>query len=120
MSGDEHSISSSGASLVAQLIENPPAVQETWVRSLGWKDPPPCPGEGNGYPLQYSGLENSMDCIVHGVSKSQTQLSNFHFTSSSGEETEMQRDRAVSLRSHSLQVYRAGIQTRQSETCVLA
>ena len=31
-------------------------------------------GEGNGYPLQYSGLENSMDCIVHGISKSQTQL----------------------------------------------
>ena len=30
------------------------------------------PGEGNGYPLQYSGLENSMDCIVHGVTKSQT------------------------------------------------
>ena len=28
------------------------------------------PGEGNGYPLQYSGLENSMDCIVHGVAKS--------------------------------------------------
>ena len=27
------------------------------------------PGEGKGYPLQYSGLENSMDCIVHGVSK---------------------------------------------------
>ena len=27
------------------------------------------PGEGNGYPLQYSGLENSMDCIVHGVTK---------------------------------------------------
>jgi len=25
------------------------------------------PGEGKGYPLQYSGLENSMDCIVHGV-----------------------------------------------------
>ena len=37
------------------------------------------PGEGNGYPLQYSGLENSMDCIAHGVSKSWTQLSNFHF-----------------------------------------
>ena len=34
------------------------------------------PGEGKGYPLQYSGLENSMDCIVHGVPKSQTQLSN--------------------------------------------
>ena len=41
------------------------------------------PGEEKGYPLQYSGLENSMDCIVHGVAKSQTQLSNLslHFTS---------------------------------------
>ena len=37
------------------------------------------PGEGKGYPFQYSGLENSMDCIVHGVTKSRTQLSNFHF-----------------------------------------
>ena len=36
------------------------------------------PGEGNGYPLQYSGLENSMDYTVHGVTKSWTQLSNFH------------------------------------------
>ena len=36
------------------------------------------PGEGKGL-LQYSGLENSMDCIVLGVAKSQTQLSNFHF-----------------------------------------
>ena len=39
------------------------------------------PGKGNGYPLQYSGLENSMDCIVHGVAKSWTRLSDFHFTS---------------------------------------
>ena len=39
------------------------------------------PGEGKGYPLQYSGLENSMDCIVHGVTESRTRLSNFHFTS---------------------------------------
>ena len=38
-------------------------------------------GEGNGYPLQYSGLRNSTDCIVHGVSKSRTWLSDFHFTS---------------------------------------
>ena len=38
-----------------------------------------CPGEGKGYPLQYSGLENSMDYTVHGVAKSQTRLSNFHF-----------------------------------------
>ena len=37
------------------------------------------PGEGKGYPLQYSGLENSMDCIVHGVAKSWIRLSNFHF-----------------------------------------
>ena len=37
------------------------------------------PGEGNGYPPQYSGLENSMDYMVHGVTKSWTQLCNFHF-----------------------------------------
>jgi len=37
------------------------------------------PGEGKGYPLQYSGLENSMDCTVHGVAKNWTQLSKFHF-----------------------------------------
>ena len=35
------------------------------------------PGEGNGYPFQYSGLENSMDYTVLGVTKSQTRLSNF-------------------------------------------
>ena len=38
------------------------------------------PGEGKGYPLQCSGLENSMDCVVYGVAKSRTQLSDFHFT----------------------------------------
>ena len=43
------------ASLVAQLVKNPPAIWETWVQSLGWEDPP---GEGTGCPLQYSGLEN--------------------------------------------------------------
>ena len=36
------------------------------------------PGEGKGYPLQYSGLENSMDYIVHGVTKCRTRLSDFH------------------------------------------
>ena len=36
-------------------------------------------GEEKGYPLQYSGLENSMDCTVHGVAKSLTGLSNFEF-----------------------------------------
>ena len=105
------------ASLVAQLIKNLPAMQETPVRFLGQEDPlrrdrlptqvflgfpggsadkeSTCnagdlgsvpqfgrsPGEGNGYPLQYSGLENSMDSIVHGIAKSQTRLSDFHFTS---------------------------------------
>ena len=36
------------------------------------------PGEEKVYPLQYSGLDNSMNCIVHGVAKSHTQLSKFH------------------------------------------
>ena len=90
--GDPHSIPGSGrsaeegigyplqycwASLVAQLVKNPPAMQETWVQSLGREDPLE---KGKGYPLQYSGLENSMNCIVNGVAKSQTRLSNFHFT----------------------------------------
>ena len=65
------------ASLVAQLVKNPLAMRETWVRSLSWEDPP---GEEKDYPLQYSGLENSMDCIVHGVAKSRTRQSNSHFT----------------------------------------
>ena len=37
------------------------------------------PGEGKGYPFQYAGLEKTTDCIVHGVAKSWTWLSNFHF-----------------------------------------
>ena len=39
------------------------------------------PGEGKGYQLQYSGLENPMDYVVRGVTKSWTRLSDFHFTS---------------------------------------
>ena len=106
------------ASLVAQLIKNLPAMQETPVRFLGQEDPlrrdrlptqvflgfpggsadkeSTCNagdlgsipglgrslGEGKGYPLQYSGLENSMNCIVHGVAKSRTRLSDYHFLSS--------------------------------------
>ena len=101
-------------SLIAQLVKNPPAMQETLVRFMGrkihWRRNRlltpvffgfPCgsageestcnvgdlssipglggsPAEGNGYPLQYSGLENSMDCMAHGVTKSWTRLSNFH------------------------------------------
>ena len=37
------------------------------------------PGEGKGYPLQYSGLENFMDYTVHRIAKSRTRPSNFHF-----------------------------------------
>ena len=64
----------SWASLVAQLIKNLSEMWETWVLSLIGKIP-----WRRESLLQHSGLENSMDCIIHGVSKSQTQLSNFHF-----------------------------------------
>ena len=69
------------ASRVVQTVKNLPAMWETQVPSLGWEDPLE---NGNGYPLQYSDLENSTDrgawqSAVHGVSKSLTQLSNFHF-----------------------------------------
>ena len=60
----------SWAFLVVQLVKNPSAMQETWVRSLGWED---TLKEEKGYPLQYSGLEKPMDCTVHVVAKSQTQ-----------------------------------------------
>ena len=65
------------APLIAQLVKNLSAMQETpgSISGLGRS-----PGEGMGYPLQYSGLENSMDCIVHGVAKSWTRLSGSHFT----------------------------------------
>ena len=65
---------------MSQLVKNLPAMRETWVWSLGKED---SPGEGKGYPLQYSGLENSMHFILHGVTKSQTQLSDFLFHSPS-------------------------------------
>ena len=50
------------------------------------------PGEGNGYPLQYSGLENSVNrgaFAVHGAAKSQTQLSDFHFNVQSAPEADL-------------------------------
>ena len=69
-------------SLLTQTVKNPPAMLETWARSLSWED---SPGEGHGYPLQYFGLENSLDreawqTTVHEVAKSRIQLSDFHFT----------------------------------------
>ena len=68
-----------GTSLVAQAVKNLPAVQETWIGSLGQEDTE----IGNGCPRQYFCLENSMDRgawwdTVHGVAKSRTQLSDWH------------------------------------------
>ena len=69
--------------VVAQTVKNPPQ-----SRDLGsLPESERSPGEGNGYPLQYSCLENSMDrgawrAIVHGVAKNQTRLfhvGHFHF-----------------------------------------
>ena len=61
------------ASLVAQLVKNRLQLGrpgfDPWVVKI--------PGEGKGYPFQHSGLENSMDCKVHGVTKSRTRLGNF-------------------------------------------
>ena len=64
----------SWASLVAQLIKNPPAVQETWVRSLGWEDP-----LEKGKATHSSILAWRIPWTVHGVAKSQTRLRDFHF-----------------------------------------
>ena len=64
------------STLVAQLVKNLPAMWETWflIPGLGRS-----PGEGKGYPLQYSVLENSMDCILPMELQSRTRLSDFHF-----------------------------------------
>ena len=63
------------------MVKNPPAMWETWVGKIPGLER--SPGEGNDYPLYYSGLKNSMDrgawqTTAHEVAKSQTQLSNFH------------------------------------------
>ena len=64
------------ASLVAQLVKKSTCNMGDLglIPGLGR-----FPEEGKSYPLQYSGLENSKDCLVNGVTKSWTQLSNFHF-----------------------------------------
>ena len=64
------------ASLVAQLVKNPPAMQEMWVRSLSWED---TLEKDKGYPFQYSGLENSMDYMMS--QRLRTCMSDFHFLS---------------------------------------
>ena len=62
------------ASLVAQLVKNPPAMRETWVQSLGWKD-----SLEKGKATQSSFLAWRIPWTVHGVAKSQIRLSGFHF-----------------------------------------
>ena len=64
----------SWASFVAQLVTDPPAMQEIWVRSLGWEDP-----LEKGNVTQSSILAWRIPWTAHGVTKSQTQLSDFHF-----------------------------------------
>ena len=76
--GKSYPLQYSWASLVALMVKNPPAVQDTLgpssIPGLGRS-----PGKGKGYSFQYSGLKNCMDYVVHGVAKSWTQLSNFPF-----------------------------------------
>ena len=62
----------SWASLVAQLVKNMPVMWETGVQSLGWEDP-----LEKGKTTHSSILPGEFH--VHGVTKSQTQLSDFHF-----------------------------------------
>ena len=62
------------ASLVAQLVKNPPATWETWVQSLGWKDPP---GAGRDYPLQCSGISLMLSSLIHEVRMHECVLSHF-------------------------------------------
>ena len=78
--GIGYPIQYSEASLAAQMVKNLPAVQETWVQSLGWEDP-----LEKAMATHSSCLENSMDrgawqTAIHGVTKSQIRLSDFIFT----------------------------------------
>ena len=61
--------------MIAQLVKNLLEVQETWVQSLGWEDTLE-KGKATPTPVFWPG--ESKDCIVHGVSRSQTLLSDFH------------------------------------------
>ena len=65
----------SWVSLVAQLVKHPPAMRKTWLWSLGWEDP-----LEKGKATHSSILAWRIPCIVHGVAKSWTILSNFNFT----------------------------------------
>ena len=61
----DFSFRSNAVSLIAQLVNNPTAMEfDSWSGRS--------PGEWKGYPLQHSGLENSIDCIGHDITKSRT------------------------------------------------
>ena len=61
---------------MAHLVKNPPAMWETWIRSLGWEDP-----LEKGKATHSSILAWRIQWTALGVTKSQTRLSNFHFHS---------------------------------------
>ena len=69
----------SGASLVAQMVKNVPAVWETWVRSLGWEDPLEKGTATHSTILAWRNprIEEPDRLTGHGVAKSRTQVSNF-------------------------------------------
>ena len=77
-SGEEmgYPLQYSWASLVALLVQNPPAMWETWVRSLGWED---SLEKGKATHSSILAWRIPFDCIVHGVTKSQIRLNDFHF-----------------------------------------
>ena len=87
----------SWASLVAQLVKNLPAMQETWVRSLGWKDPLE---KGKATHSSILAWRISLT-VVHAVTRSLTQLSNFHsliaINNVVGVSSEQQRDSAIHI-----------------------
>ena len=101
------------ASLVAHMVKNLPAMQETrfnpWVGKI--------PGEGKGYPLQFYCLENSMDrgvwqVTAHKVAKSWTRLATN--TTTINEESVVQRGESPCSRSYSPQGAEAGCPPKQS------
>ena len=65
----------SWAFLMAQLVKNPPAMQETWARSLGWEDPLEKRKSSHSSILNW----RIPRTLVNGVTKSRTQLSDFHY-----------------------------------------
>ena len=63
---------------MAHLVKDPPAMWETWVQYLGWEDPLE---KQKVNPLQYSGLENSLNCIGGCKELDMTEQLSLHFTS---------------------------------------